>query len=178
MNTTTFGEPRLASEADQQTILNLIKDAAEWLRTKGTSQWATPWPSHAERDERVRHSIDAGCTWVVWDGPTAVATVTSHRDGLPMLWTEAERRVPAVYLHRLIVGREYSGLGVGAWLVDWATRRAVAEYGAVETRIDVWTDNRALHRYYLGIGFGFVRVAQDCGTYPSCALFRRPVPDA
>jgi len=173
-----FDEPRLASVADQQTILNLIKDAAEWLRTKGTDQWATPWPSHTERDERVRRSIDAGSTWMVWDGPTAVATVTSHREGLPILWTEAERSMPAVYLHRLIVSREYSTLGIGARLIDWATRRAVAEYGAREARIDVWTDNYALHRYYRGIGFEFVRVAQDCGTYPSAALFRRPVPDA
>ncbi len=172
-----FGEPQLASEADHQIILNLIKDVAEWLRTKGTNQWAAPWPSYAARDERVRRDIAAGFTWLLWDGHTAVATVTSDREGLPMLWTEAERRIPAAYLHRLIVSREYAGLTVGGWLVDWATRRAALEYGAVETRIDVWTDNLALHRYYRGIGFEFVRVAQDCGTYPSCALFRRSVPD-
>jgi hypothetical protein len=37
------------------------------------------------------------------------------------LWTSEEQEEPAMYLHRLIVRRKYSGLGD---VIDWACTRA------------------------------------------------------
>lgn len=34
----------LANADDFDTVLGLIEEAAAWLRTKGTNQWAKPWP--------------------------------------------------------------------------------------------------------------------------------------
>jgi ribosomal protein S18 acetylase RimI-like enzyme len=175
MNNTFSAEPRLATIDDLQTIINMVKDAADWLQTKGTDQWAKPWPSCTERDERIRHGLATNSTWIIWDGSTAVATLTAHRDGLEQLWTPEERREPAVYVHRVIVNREYAGRQVGAQLIDWASLRAAREYGARQTRIDVWTTNDALHDYYRRIGFTFIRFAESHATYPSRALFRRPI---
>jgi len=171
---TTFDEPRLATTADLQTILNLIKEAAGWLHTMGTDQWSRPWPSRRERDDRIRDSVAAKATWILWDGATAVATITAHRDGHERLWTPEELLQPAVYLHRIVVSREYAGRRIGARLIDWATNRAALKYGARQTRIDVWATNEALHKYYEAIGFEFVRRA-DYPGYPSNALFQRPV---
>lgn len=167
--------PRPATLDDHREITNLIKEAAGWLRTKGTDQWAEPWPSPEERDERIRASLAAGSTWIVWDGANAVATVTAHRDGHERLWTPEERRQPAVYVHRLVVSRAFAGREIGARLLDWTARRAAAEYGACHTRIDVWTTNTALHAYYRQIGFTFVRYVDGWPAYPSGALFQRPI---
>jgi len=173
---TSLHEPRQATSADHQTILNLYKDASDWLHTKNTDQWARPWPSWEARDQRILASIAAGATWIVGDGTDAVATITAHHRGDAALWTRRERRQPAVYVHRLIVNRDYARRGVGAGLLDWAARRAAAQYGARQVRIDVWTTNTALHDYYRGIGFLFVRFADCPASYPSRALFQRPIP--
>jgi hypothetical protein len=80
----------------------------------------------------------------------------------------------AVYVHRLITARDYSGLELGSQLIDWVGLRARREYGARWIRIDVWTTNDALHDYYQRQGFS------PCGRcpdpdYPSGALFQKPV---
>jgi ribosomal protein S18 acetylase RimI-like enzyme len=178
MNTTPYRlEP--ATVNDQPTIISLIEEAAGWLNHKGTDQWAKPWPTRQGREERVRKSLDAGTTWMLWDGSTAVATITAERNGSRRLWTDEELRQPAVYVHRLVVRRTYAGGRIGTKLLDWAAALAAVENRASEVRIDVWTTNTALHRYYEGIGFTRVRTADpdadgnwDC---PSLALFRRPI---
>jgi RimJ/RimL family protein N-acetyltransferase len=161
-------EPRRARLEDHQTIVNLIKDAASWLHSKGTDQWARPWPSEPERDERIARGLESGATWMMWDGSTAVATITAYTQGFDRLWTPEELAQPSVYVHRLVVAREYSGRGIGAALIGWAA----GQHDAGRVRVDVWSTNQALHRYYEGIGFRFLRVA-DYPGYPSGALFER-----
>jgi hypothetical protein len=36
-----------------RTILGLTEEAVDWLRDKGTSQWAKPWPDESRRDLRI-----------------------------------------------------------------------------------------------------------------------------
>jgi predicted N-acetyltransferase YhbS len=78
-----------------------------------------------------------------------------------------------MYPHRLIVRRKYAGLGTD--VVEWACKRA-GELGNNWVRIDVWTDNVGLHRYYEQRGFQHVRTL-DLSDYPSGALFQRKATD-
>ena len=78
-----------------------------------------------------------------------------------------------MYLHRLIVRRKYSGLGTD--VIEWACKRA-GELGNDWVRIDVWTDNIGLHRYYQERGFRHVKTL-DPSDYPSGALFQRKATD-
>ena len=159
-------------------ILGLVEQARGWLGTKNTDQWATPWPDEKARDARVLRGLQRGKTWIAWDGdiPAATATITPRRNSA--VWSKpactcdlAER---AVYVHRLITARKYSGLGLGAELIDWAGLRGQRLYGAKWIRVDVWTTNQGLHNYFLRRGF------ESCGfcadpSYPSGALFEKPV---
>jgi GNAT superfamily N-acetyltransferase len=138
-----------------------------------TNQWAAPWPDENGRNERIMKAIAAGRTWIVWDGARAAGTLTAspNHHGI---WPEAAGREPAVYIRRRVVSREYAGLGLGAQLLDWAGLRASREYGARWVRVDVWTTNTRLHRYYQDQGF------EECGRssvpgYPSAALFQKAV---
>ncbi len=160
-------------------LLGLIEQRADWLSYKGTDQWAKPWPDERRRNERVLKGLQVRKTWIVWDGDRPAATVTTATRANPAVWMEPHCRCDlsesAVYVHRLITSRDYSGLGLGAQLIDWAGLRAQRVYQAKWIRIDVWTTNTALHDYYLGQGFG------PCGRcpnedYPSGALFQKPVP--
>ncbi|HEU5155735.1 MAG TPA: MFS transporter [Streptosporangiaceae bacterium] len=165
---------------DLPAIIELIDEAAKWLRKKNTDQWARPWPNRPERDERVRAGIEAGHTWILWDEDRGIpaASVSMDPEGNPKLWDELELDERAVYVQRLVVKRdpEYIGKGIGAQLIDWAGRKARDDYGAEWIRIDVWTTNKALHEYYERHGFTFLRSRRDL-DYPAGALLAKPTRD-
>ncbi len=169
-------EIRPAVAGDMKTIIGLIDEARAWLPTRGTDQWARPWPTEAARDARVRRGLRERNTWMVMDDGAAIATVTSRKYGNQKLWTAGEQREPAVYVSRLIVSRAYSGNQIGSGLLDWAGYRALQSWQAQWIRIDVWTTNLALHEYYEKRGFRHVRICEfdDPDSYPSAALFQKP----
>jgi len=158
------------------TVLGLIDEAAAWLRTKDTNQWAAPWPDRVKRDARVMRGLAGGKTWIVWDGDIAAATVTLAAKPNPKVWARpgctCELSERAVYAHRLITARSHAGLGLGGQLIDWAGLRARGDYGATWIRIDVWTTNAALHDYYMSTGFEACGFCDD-PDYPSGKLFQK-----
>lgn len=167
---------RPATISDQKMILYLIGEAADWLRGKGTDQWASPWPNERERDERVSRGLRDHRTWMVEDDGIPVATISCKPDANRDLWTESEQTDLAVYVSRLVVSRSYAGQGIGTELIDWAGSWARQIYGARWIRIDVWTTNIALHSYYQERGFSFLRFCDDV-RYPSAALFQKSTDD-
>jgi GNAT superfamily N-acetyltransferase len=167
----TFGLG-LAKDHDCNLIIRLVEEAAAWLRSKGTDQWAKPWPSRAARDARILADIRAGRTWIARDGDNPAATITSRDmvdQALAGEWIDDE---PAAYVRRLVVARSYGGCGLGSGLLNWAGRYAAQRYGARWIRIDVWKTNKALHQYYVDQGFQFVSYCRD-PEYPSGALFQK-----
>lgn len=173
---------RLATPGDLHEVRRLLWEAAEWLRSKGTDQWARPWPDRMGQRERIRNDVLEGKTWLVWDGTTAAGTITVDTDepvaaDEQRVWPDHKSREPAVYVRRVIVGRRYAGLGLGAALLDWAADVARRDHGARLIRVDVWTTNRALHAYYEGQRFvrRESRDPRELADYPSQALFEREV---
>jgi GNAT superfamily N-acetyltransferase len=159
-------------DADVAVIAGLIQQAASWLRTMRTDQWARPWPNQTGLHGRIRLSLQQGRTWICWDGDLAAATITADPDADPY-WGDAVHLERAVYVHRLVVSRHYAGRGLGAALLDWAGRTARRDHGAQWIRVSAWTTNEALHAYYVGQGFVFCGLHPDDG-YPSAARFQKP----
>jgi GNAT superfamily N-acetyltransferase len=162
---------RRATTNELDVITGLVEGAADWLRTKGTDQWARPWPDRAGRDRRILTHLRSGKTWVCWDRGTAAATITTDPDEDPY-WPEPQRREPAIYVHRLVVSRAYAGAGLGAELLNWAARKAWRDHGALWIRASAWTTNQRLHDYYARQGFIRCRRGVSDG-YPAAALFQR-----
>lgn len=171
---------RLARPDEIDVVLELIDHAAEWLREKKTTtQWAKPWPSPEGRMKRVREALENGETRLLFDMARAIGTVSIKTAGHEELWTAAEREIGAVYLHRLVVHRDYAGMGLGAELIDWAGREGASQQpNAALVRIDVWTDNHALHDYYRRLGFQDVAIRHTKDRTPSGALFEKPLTTA
>jgi ribosomal protein S18 acetylase RimI-like enzyme len=163
---------RLATEAEYTVIVRLIGEAADWLRTKGTDQWAKPWRSEEDRNQRILRDLRERKTWVVLDSSTVVATITADSEHYP-LWPQDARREAAIYVSRLVVRRTHAGQGLGAALLDWVGLLARQRYGAEWIRVDVWTTNQALHAYYRRHGFEFYGVSAAGDDYPSAALFQK-----
>jgi GNAT superfamily N-acetyltransferase len=159
-----------ATPDERNVMLELLNDSIRWLQGMGIDQWARPWPDEERRNERIVQDLAEGKTWLVLDGAAVAGTITIDPadNGI---WPADSRAEKAVYVRKVIVGRHYAGLGLGARLFDWAADVARA-HGAHWIRVDVWTTNRRLHAYYRELGFRFRNLA-DNPDYPSRALFER-----
>jgi ribosomal protein S18 acetylase RimI-like enzyme len=162
-----------ATERDLDVITDLIDEAAGWLRTRNTDQWAQPWPSEEERSHRILKDLQAGKSWIARDeSGSAVATITAEPEDSP-IWPRETLRDRAVYVCRLVVSRSHAGRGLGAGLLDWAGISARRRFAAHWIRVDVWTTNTALHAYYRRQGFEFCGFSETINHYPSAALFQK-----
>ena len=162
---------RKATSDELGFILELLNDSIRWLQGMGIDQWATPWPDEERRNERIARDLSEGKTWFALDGMAVAGTITidpNHND----IWPAEKRSEKAVYVRRVIVGRHYAGLGLGARMLDWAADVAARAHEARWIRIDVWTTNRRLHAYYRRQGFRYRDLVDD-PDYPSRALFER-----
>jgi len=163
---------RRATADDTGVVIRLIEEAADWLRSKGTDQWAKPWPNRAGRDSKILTALLLGKTWIGWDDGVPAATITADLDEDPY-WPDDLRRESAVYVYRLVVGRPYSGVGLGAALLNWAGGTTRRDHGAQWIRVSAWTTNTGLHDYYRRQGFAACGFHADDG-YPSRARFQKP----
>lgn len=177
---------RCATPENLGEVRRLTEEAVDWLQTeKNTDQWSTPWPDLDRSIARVQNDLRQRKTWLVWDDATPAGTITLDRkEPLDVhhrpVWPTCKRHEPALYVRRVIVSRNYADIGLGAGLLDWASDVARQDYGALLIRVDVWTTNRELHRYYEGQRFTRLRTRQswELADYPSQALFERHVDQA
>ena len=108
---------RPATPGDLNGILRLLDSAAAWPRTtKDTDQRERPWPTCGARDARVRAGVENGGTWIVLDGHVPMGTVTIASKPNIDVWSDLDPGCRlsdrAVYVHRLIAARNYTGLDV------------------------------------------------------------------
>jgi ribosomal protein S18 acetylase RimI-like enzyme len=168
-------EIRCATQADANDIIMLRRNAADWLRGMGTDQWQKPWPSPEAEIERLKKSIAVETTYIVrfFSEPVATFAIDDFAD--PDLWTEDEQCESALYIHRIAVHRDYSGVRLGAILIELIMASVRVKGSQCRwLRVDVWATNHKLQQYYRNLGFEHVRTIES--EYPSGALFQLEVP--
>ena len=170
---------RCARVVDLPAVLELIGEAKLWLPSKYTDQWSKDWVDQKgrKRIERVQDSLTQETTWIVTvtyeKQPYAVATVTIEPNGNPLVWDRpGDLEDSAAYLSRLVVARRFAGLRIGTSVLNWACDHARRRYQAELIRIDVWTRNFALHKYYRAQHFRRQGYCRDT-DYTSRARFQR-----
>jgi len=65
-----------------------------------------------------------------------------------------------MYLNKLNVNPEKKVHGLGERLIDWSLNKT-AEAGISIIRIEVWTTNKRLRKYYEDYGFKYIRTEPD-----------------
>lgn len=161
----------IAGESDCPDVLGLLLARAEWLRSIGSDQWA----NFAETQDRLTRIISAGRTWLLRDDASGapLGTIT-FTDTDPDFWTAEEQAVPSMYLAKLATDPAAAGMGLGRLLLDFAMYRAVAAQTIEEVRFDVWKTASDLQKYYVRLGWTYLRTVEVPGRN-SGALFSRPV---
>lgn len=168
MMTTLRAHMRIARPGELGIVLDLMGEAAAWLREKGVNQWQAPF-----RVERIADGIAGGRVWFAEiddeDEREVIATITIDDFADPDFWTEADDLDSALYVHRMAVRRRYAGLGLGEQMLKWAAMLA-REQGKSRLRLDANRDNEALQDYYRRHGWTHVRTEYRPWR-PSGALF-------
>ncbi|KAF5995497.1 GNAT family N-acetyltransferase [Streptomyces sp. WAC00263] len=144
-----------AEPHDVAKLLTFREEAAAWLRGLGSDQWSRPYPA-----DKLLATIEAGTVFMLRDGHTTAGTITLTPDAEDGLWTGDELAEPSMFVNKLTVAREYAGQNLGGRLLDWAGDRA-HRAGARWLRLDAWTTNEGLQRYYLAQGFTHVRTVNE-----------------
>ncbi|MFB8033248.1 GNAT family N-acetyltransferase [Streptomyces sp. NPDC056004] len=147
-----------AQPSDLPKLLAFREEAAAWLRGLGSDQWSRPYPA-----DRLLATIEAGTVFMLRDQAATAGTITLTTDAEDGLWTSGELEEPSMFINKLTVARTHAGQDVGGRLLDWAADRAYST-GAAWLRLDAWTTNHGLQKYYLRHGFRHVRTVTEGGA--------------
>ncbi|EDL66301.1 GNAT family N-acetyltransferase [Bacillus sp. SG-1] len=141
---------RKAKQEDISKVLSLLVEAAEWLKTKGTTQWNYYLTDLEGNMGEVMESINRQNTYLAEIEREAVASLTLEEEPGEWdmeIWGVEAAQGDAVYMHRLVVNREYAGLGLGEALIEWA-KNEVNHRGKKYIRFDCLYSNDGLNSFY------------------------------
>lgn len=143
---------------DLNQLLTFRVEAASWISKLGSDQWSRSYPA-----DRLLATIEAGTVFMLRDGNRTAGTITLTPEAEEGLWSPEELREASVFVNKLTVSRDYAGKDLGGRLLEWAGGRAY-QSSAKWLRLDAWTSNVALQRYYLQHGFEYVRTVREGGA--------------
>ena len=162
-----------AVPADEAGLAKLMLDTARWLKSTGSTQWGKLLTG--QDDHRMPEAIARGDVFGFrepdreeWAGMVILQWNPSDWD--LRLWGNADGKLEkAVYLHRLMVNRRYSGTKLGSSILAWA-ENGLRYPGKEALRLDCIAANEALNRFYPASGFRF------CGESQGFHLYDKPIP--
>jgi GNAT superfamily N-acetyltransferase len=141
-------EIRRANENDKSIVLDIYRDCADWLRSKGVDQWG--YYLTEEAAEVVDRRFLEGEVYIASvDGQDAAVAVIQWQDSF---WGERGNDPKAGFLHGIGVRRAFAGRELGRDLLDWSMQQA-RERGKTMFRLDCMFHNPKLVQYYKDAGF-------------------------
>lgn len=136
-----------ASPEDMDAILILFEKAIRYQQANGYIGWPNMDRQFIEAD------VNKGLLYKVLSEDKLLGIFcVCYTDQL--IWRDKENG-DAVYLHRIVLNREFAGFKVFKIVFDWALAHA-RKAGLRYVRMDTWAENAKLINYYKGYGFRFV----------------------
>lgn len=139
---------RQAQAPDARVIQDMLQEAAHWVDALGVVMW-----DEGELDpDRIVREVAAGQFYIAEvDGAPAGAVRFQLEDQL--FWPDLTGDDSA-FIHRLVVRRQFKGLGVSIALMEWAVAHA-RSMGKRYLRLDTDASRPKLRQLYEGFGFQF-----------------------
>lgn len=162
-------EVRTARPEDLEEVLDILREAAEWLLSRGINQWPRRF-----QDSFILEPISRGDTRISLVEGQPAGTITLQQQD-PIFWPDAPE--DGLYIHRVAVRRSHAGLGL--FLVSWAEQWALTQNKRY-LRLDCWDGNAELRRYYEELGFqhrGHIDVIAESRAYRS-ALYEKALSES
>ncbi|MDR1764314.1 MAG: GNAT family N-acetyltransferase [Dysgonamonadaceae bacterium] len=144
---------RKAEKADAERIMEIIAQAKEQMRLRGSRQWQDGYPAM----ENIRNDIEKGYGFVLEYEAITIAYAAVIFDGEPA-YNLIEGRwlsnCPYVVVHRLAVADEMKNRGVATGFMRRIEQYA-RECGLRSFRIDTNFDNEFMLKMLDRLGFAF-----------------------
>lgn len=137
---------RQAASSDLEAISSILREAAEWLRSRG----APMWRDEELAETRIASDVDAGLFFVAVHDEDVVGTIKFQLSD-ERFWPDMNQ-VDAVYVHRLAVRRQFARGLVTPVLLSWAADRGRA-LGRPFLRLDCEASRARLRAVYQRAGF-------------------------
>ncbi|KAF9582518.1 hypothetical protein BGW38_000114 [Lunasporangiospora selenospora] len=142
-------------------FIDILERAALWMEANKLNQWIPGSFVAPKTRAHIENTISIGNAYFIikHDHPshltekhneTIIGTFTlNYTDPFDeMLWKDiVEDWTDAVYLHRLVVEREYKGFGLGPKALVFAEEEGL-KHGKHYLRLDCMADNKLLKAYY------------------------------
>ncbi|KAF9098908.1 hypothetical protein BGX23_004722 [Mortierella sp. AD031] len=159
---------RQAKPHELDIFIDILERAALWMEANKLNQWIPGSFIAPKTRAHIENTISLGNAFFIIkasaasssftsepktpssDNETIIGTFTlNYTDPFDeMLWTDlAEDWTDAVYLHRLVVEREYKGYGLGPKALMFAELEGLKR-GKHYLRLDCMADNKLLKAYY------------------------------
>jgi len=150
---TSVIDSKIARPEELSLVMEILAEAAAWLKQKGIDQWPSPPNEHWQR--RMAAAVGRGelYTFGVVKNRFAIARFT-WRDPY---WPDDNL---AGYIHSMAVHPGMQGQNVGGVILFWAMMKARRE-GKQFLRLDCLAGNGRLRRYYEDQGFTYQREITD-----------------
>jgi ribosomal protein S18 acetylase RimI-like enzyme len=144
---------RPAIPIELHTVMAILSDAADWLKTKGIDQWQSP-PPLALWDFMARE-IEVGHIYLVQRQTDSAALATFRLTWIDAeLWDDAHGRANAGYVYTLATSAQAKGTGLGKKILSWIGGY-VGRQGKSRLRLDCMANNPAIRAYYTRLGFEY-----------------------
>ncbi|MCE5168618.1 GNAT family N-acetyltransferase [Paenibacillus profundus] len=143
-----------ATPEDTSAVMSLLVQTAEWLRSKGSSQWSGLL--EGEDTHNMTGAIANGDVFVFKQGDQIAGVIMMLQQPSEWdcsLWGE-EGHESSIYLHRLAIHRAYSGRRLGAAMMRWVDQ-GISFAGKDRLRLDCIASNDALNAFYQSIGYEY-----------------------
>jgi GNAT superfamily N-acetyltransferase len=144
---TTVLDLKVAQPDDLPLVMEILAEAAAWLKGKGIDQWPSPPNEHWQR--RMAEAVQREELYTVG--------IVKNRFGI-VRFTWADPYWPddnlAGYVHSMAVRSEIHGQNLGGLILFWAMMKT-KQAGRQFLRLDCLAGNGRLRRYYEDQGFSY-----------------------
>lgn len=143
----------VARPEDLPLVMEILAEAAAWLKQKGIDQWPSPPNEHWQR--RMATAIQQDEMYTVGNTPNRFGIVRFTWSD--PYWPDDNL---AGYVHSMAIRPAMQGKNVGGAILSWVEMMA-QQQGRQFLRLDCLASNGRLRRYYEEQGFTYRGEVQD-----------------
>jgi len=136
-----------AAESDLDTICRLFEEAIEFQKMNNYTGWNNYDRAYLLAD------IQNGLLFKIinQNGIICIFSICYHDE---LIWRDMEKG-DALYLHRIVLNRQFKGEKIFKKVLNWAVSHAL-EKQLSYIRMDTWASNEKIINYYRSYGFMFI----------------------
>ena len=150
-------QAHFAKPEDAPAIMEIYRITAEWLKSKGSTQWADLLAGIDRHNTATAITRQEVILFKQGDEPAAVVILMLAPSAWDInLWGDSPSNSKAVFLHRMCIHRHFGGIGLGEQVIRWVDSGVAYPSDKDCMRLDCIANNPILNAFYRNAGYTHV----------------------